>query len=54
MEPLQPGIRPVNIGLNCYLCERPDCAARANAPINRKLAVNERERSLAIFRFEEG
>lgn len=47
-------IRPVDIGLNCYLCERPDCAARAHAPINRKLAVNERERSLAIFRFEEG
>lgn len=44
--------RPVDIGLNCYLCERQNCAARAHAPINRKLAVNERERSLAIFQFE--
>lgn len=47
-------IRPVDIGLNCYLCERPDCSARAHAPINRRLRVNERERSLAIFSFEEG
>ncbi|VDC25127.1 helix-turn-helix domain-containing protein [Pseudogemmobacter humi] len=46
-------IRPVEIGLNCYLCERRDCSARAHAPINRPLAVNERERSLAIFRFGE-
>ena len=44
--------KPVDIGLNCYLCERQNCLA--HAPINRKLAVNERERSLAIFRFEEG
>lgn len=43
---------PVDIGLNCYLCERPDCSARAHAPINRPLRVNERERSLAIFDFE--
>lgn len=47
-------VKPVDIGLNCYLCERPDCAARAHAPVNRPLAVNERERSLAIFRFEGG
>ena len=45
--------KPVDIGLNCYLCERRDCPARAHAPINRKLAVNERERSLALFRFED-
>lgn len=45
--------KPVEIGLNCYLCERRDCAARAHAPINRPLAVNERERSLAIYRFGE-
>lgn len=44
--------KPVDIGLNCYLCERNDCAARAHAPINRRLKVNERERSLAIFNFE--
>ena len=44
--------KPVDIGLNCYLCERANCASRAHAPINRRLAVNERDRSLAIFRFE--
>ncbi|AGT11449.1 helix-turn-helix domain-containing protein [Paracoccus aminophilus] len=44
--------RPVDIGLNCYLCERPDCSARAHAPVNRRLRVNERERSVAIFEFE--
>lgn len=46
--------QPVDIGLNCYLCERPACAARANPPINRRLYVNERERSLAVFSFEKG
>lgn len=46
--------RPVEIGLNCYLCERADCTARAHAPVNRPLQVNERERSLALFRFEAG
>lgn len=46
--------RPQEIGLNCYLCRRADCSARAHAPINRRLKVNERERSLAIFRFEGG
>ncbi|MBL3574709.1 short-chain fatty acyl-CoA regulator family protein [Rhodovulum sulfidophilum] len=45
-------VRPVDIGLNCFLCERRDCASRAQAPINRKLAVNELERSLAVYRFE--
>ena len=46
-------LKPAEIGLNCYLCERNDCAARAHAPINRRLRVNERERSLAIFQFEQ-
>ncbi|QDY71209.1 helix-turn-helix domain-containing protein [Qingshengfaniella alkalisoli] len=45
-------IQPTEIGLNCYLCERPNCASRAQAPINRRLTINEQERSLAIFRFE--
>lgn len=44
--------KPVDIGLNCYLCERPNCAARAHPPINRRLRVNERERNLSIFSFE--
>lgn len=45
-------MRPTEIGLNCYLCEKHNCASRAQAPINRRLAINERERSLALFRFE--
>lgn len=45
--------RPVDIGLNCYLCERPNCGVRANPPINRRLHVNERERSVAIFSFQQ-
>lgn len=44
---------PTDIGLNCYLCEKSSCSSRAQAPINRKLAVNELERSLALYRFEE-
>lgn len=44
--------QPTDVGLNCYLCERPNCGSRAQAPINRRLTVNEQERSLAIFRFE--
>lgn len=43
---------PVDIGLNCYLCERPNCAARAHAPINRKLRINDRERNISILNFE--
>ena len=45
-------IPPVDIGLNCHLCERPDCTSRAHAPVNRRLRVNERERSLALFQFD--
>ncbi|MBL3570026.1 XRE family transcriptional regulator [Rhodovulum sp. BSW8] len=45
-------MRPVDIGLNCFLCERDNCSSRAQAPINRRLAINELERSVAIFRFE--
>lgn len=48
------GTNPVNIGLNCYVCEQQNCPSRAFAPINRKLAFNERERSLALFEFEGG
>ncbi len=43
---------PTDIGLNCYLCERQHCASRAQAPINRNLAVNELERSVALFSFD--
>ncbi|NVK33429.1 MAG: DUF2083 domain-containing protein [Rhodobacteraceae bacterium] len=34
------------------LCERRDCSSRAQPPLNRKLALNERERSVAIYTFE--
>jgi len=43
---------PTEVGLNCILCERQNCASRAQAPINRNLAVNELERSVALFSFE--
>ncbi len=43
---------PTEIGLNCFLCERQNCASRAQAPINRNLAVNELERSVALFSLE--
>ncbi|MDO5606498.1 MAG: short-chain fatty acyl-CoA regulator family protein [Paracoccus sp. (in: a-proteobacteria)] len=42
----------VEIGLNCFLCERQNCVSRAQAPINRNLSVNELERSLALFSFD--
>ncbi len=45
-------IDPVDIGINCYLCERPNCPSRAHAPINRRLSVHEQERSMSIFSFE--
>lgn len=46
-------IEPTPVGVNCYLCERQNCASRAHAPINRKLAFNERERGVSIFQFED-
>ncbi|WP_432256686.1 helix-turn-helix domain-containing protein [Limimaricola sp. AA108-03] len=45
-------ITPTGIGINCYLCERPNCASRAHAPVNRRLEIDESERGLAIYRFE--
>ena len=40
------------IGVNCRLCERPDCAERAFPPINRKLIVDEQARGLSSFTFQ--
>ncbi|WBU64616.1 helix-turn-helix domain-containing protein [Paracoccus aerodenitrificans] len=48
----QDKVEPTDIGLNCFLCERQNCASRAQAPINRNLSVNELERSVALFSFE--
>lgn len=42
---------PTEIGVNCYLCERPDCASRAYPPIARPLAFSERERGISSFGF---
>lgn len=42
---------PVPIGVNCYLCERPNCRSRAHAPINRTLSFDERARGTSIFKF---
>ena len=39
------------IGINCRLCERPDCTERALPPINRKLIVDEHRRDIAPFSF---
>ena len=39
------------IGINCRLCERPDCSERALPPINRKLIVDEHRRDTTPFTF---
>lgn len=45
-------LTPTDVGVNCYLCEKPDCASRAFAPVNRPLAFSERERGVSIFGFD--
>jgi predicted transcriptional regulator/DNA-binding XRE family transcriptional regulator len=44
---------PTPIGVNCRLCERPNCAQRALPPLNRPLAVDEATRGVSPFSFEE-
>ncbi len=44
-------VDPVEIGVNCYLCERPNCASRAYPPINRPFAFSERARGVSSFSF---
>lgn len=39
------------IGVNCRLCERPDCAARAHPPMRRRLIVDEHKRLATPFSF---
>ncbi len=39
------------IGINCRLCERPDCAERALPRISRKLIVDEHRRDVSPFAF---
>jgi hypothetical protein len=40
------------IGINCLLCERPDCTHRAFPPLKRRLAIDESVRGLSPFPFE--
>lgn len=39
------------IGINCRLCERPDCLQRALPPLNRRLVVDEARREISPFAF---
>ena len=41
------------IGVNCYVCERPSCRARAHAPINKQLQFDERYRGQSSFKFTD-
>jgi len=41
------------IGVNCRLCERPDCPQRAAPPLTRSLVVDEMTRGISPFGFEE-
>lgn len=45
-------VEPVRIGVNCYLCERPNCASRAYPPINRPFTFSERVRGVSSFSFD--
>ncbi|MFQ5346439.1 MAG: short-chain fatty acyl-CoA regulator family protein [Rhodothalassiaceae bacterium] len=44
--------RVTPIGINCLLCERPDCSQRALPPLNRNFVVDERVRGLSPFAFD--
>lgn len=46
-------VQPVEIGVNCYLCERPNCPSRAYPPINRPFNFSERSRGVSSFSFDE-
>jgi len=45
---------PVPIGVNCYLCDRQNCASRAHAPLNRKLRFDTHARGISLYEFEPG
>jgi hypothetical protein len=42
---------PTPIGINCYMCERPNCQQRAFAPLNRQLRFDERARGASMYQF---
>ncbi|MEM6850288.1 MAG: short-chain fatty acyl-CoA regulator family protein [Pseudomonadota bacterium] len=39
------------IGINCRLCERPDCLERAHPPLRKKLVMDENRRTASPFAF---
>ena len=43
---------PTPIGVNCYLCDRQNCASRAHAPLNRKLRFDAHARGVSLYEFE--
>lgn len=43
---------PTPIGVNCYLCDRQNCASRAHAPLNRKLKFDAHARGISLYEFE--
>ncbi|MEQ3746534.1 MAG: short-chain fatty acyl-CoA regulator family protein [Henriciella sp.] len=43
---------PTPIGVNCYLCDRQNCASRAHAPLNRKLKFDTHARGVSLYEFE--
>lgn len=42
---------PTPIGVTCRLCVRPNCAARAHPPLERRLIIDERRRMATPFNF---
>ena len=46
------GQEPTPIGVNCYLCDRQNCASRAHAPLNRKLRFDVHARGISLYEFE--
>lgn len=46
-------VAPVEIGLNCYLCERPNCASRSSPPLSREFTFSDRVRGVSSFQFSE-
>lgn len=43
---------PVPIGVNCYLCDRQNCASRAHAPLNRELRFSTHTRGMSLYEFD--
>jgi predicted transcriptional regulator/DNA-binding XRE family transcriptional regulator len=46
------GVEATPIGVNCRLCERPNCSQRAEPPLTRPLVLDETTRGISPFIFE--